>query len=88
MFGRDTGEWIGKRVTLFASEWNGEPCIRIKGSPDIEKPVTFELKLPRKKPRATTMLVTGKGAAKDAGPAADADTVTATLAAAAGEAGL
>jgi hypothetical protein len=62
MFGRDTGEWIGKRITLFPTEWNGEPCIRVKGSPDIAAPVKFELKLPRKKPKATTMLVTGKAA--------------------------
>jgi hypothetical protein len=62
MFGRDTGDWIGKRVTFYPTEWNGEPCIRVKGSPDIAAPVKFELKLPRKKPKATTMLVTGKPA--------------------------
>lgn len=64
MFGRKIDGWKGKRVTLYPTEWNGEPCIRIKGSPDIAAPVTFELKLPRKKPRATTMVVTGRPAAK------------------------
>jgi len=62
MFGRDTGEWLGKRVTFFPTEWNGEPCIRVRGSPDIAAPISFELKLPKRKPKATTLLVTGKGA--------------------------
>lgn len=60
MWGRDTGEWIGKRVTLFPALFNGEPCIRVRGSPDLEEPLTFELKLPRKRPQKTQLLVTGK----------------------------
>jgi hypothetical protein len=67
MFGRKVDDWYGKRITLFPTEWNGEPCVRIKGSPDIKAAVTFELKLPKRKPKATTMLVTGKG--KGATPA-------------------
>lgn len=63
MFGRKCDDWTGKRITLYPTEWNGEPCVRIKGSPDIAKPITFELKLPRKKPRATTLLVTKAGRA-------------------------
>ena len=59
MFGRDTGEWIGKRITLYPADFQGDLCIRVKGSPDIEKPITFELKLPRKKPQPKTMLKTG-----------------------------
>ncbi len=35
MFGRDTGEWIGKRVTLYPAEYQGETAIRVKGSPDM-----------------------------------------------------
>lgn len=68
MFGRDTGEWIGKRITLYPADFNGDLCIRIKGSPDIDGPVTFELKLPRKKPQPKTMLKTGgaNGTAKPA----------------------
>lgn len=61
MFGRKVPGWIGKRLTLYPAEWNGDLCIRIRGSPDISAPVTFELKLPRKKPKATTLVVTGKG---------------------------
>ena len=60
MFGRDTGDWIGKRVTLYAAEWNGDPCIRVRGSPDIEADVEFELRLPRKRPTKATMKKTGK----------------------------
>jgi hypothetical protein len=51
MFGRETDDWIGKRVTLHPVVWSGEDlAIRVKGSPDIERPVTVEVKLPRKKP--------------------------------------
>ena len=70
LFGRNVDDWIGKRITLYVAEFNGEPCIRIKGSPDIERPITFELKLPRKKPRPMTMQKTGgngtNGTAKSA----------------------
>jgi len=44
MFGRNTDEWIGKRVTLFPKtvEAFGEEvsAVRIKGSPDIDKPIS------------------------------------------------
>jgi hypothetical protein len=55
MFGADIPNWIGKRVTFFPSEWNGEPCIRVHGSPDIDKEFTVEIKLPRRKPFTMTM---------------------------------
>ena len=64
MFGRKVPEWIGKRITIFPAEWNGEPCVRIKGSPDLAAPVTFELKLPRKKPKPMTLVVTGRASGK------------------------
>lgn len=56
MFGRETDEWIGKRVTFypapFSDPFTGEQttCIRVRGSPDIDKDVTVEVTLPRKKP--------------------------------------
>ena len=56
MFGRETDSWVGKRVTLwpapFTDPQTGEPmtAIRVRGSPSIEADVSFELKLPRKKP--------------------------------------
>ena len=55
MFGNNLGDWVGKRVTLFPSTWNGEPAIRVWGSPDIEKDITISIVLPRKKPIPMTM---------------------------------
>jgi hypothetical protein len=57
MFGRKIPEWIGKRITLFAGEWNGEPCVRIWGSPDIDSDRSIEVALPRRKPIRMTMHV-------------------------------
>jgi hypothetical protein len=48
-------EWVGKRVTLFASVWNGEDCIRVFGSPDIAETCEITVQLPRKRPIAMTM---------------------------------
>jgi hypothetical protein len=50
MFGKDLGNWIGKRVTLFPGQWNGEECIRIWGSPDIERQFEVSIELPRRRP--------------------------------------
>jgi hypothetical protein len=73
MWGRDTGDWIGKRVTLYPAMFNGEPCIRVRGSPDLPAPLDFELKLPRKRPQKTRLLVTGKANGK-AAPAPEPET--------------
>ena len=74
MFGPVLADWTGKRVTLFPSEWNGEPCIRVWGSPDIAAPVVVEVKLPRRKPFKMTMHTTAQnGAAKAAEPAPVSD---------------
>lgn len=50
MFGKDTRTWIGKRVTFFAGQWNGEECIRVWGSPDIDHEIKVDVELPRRKP--------------------------------------
>jgi len=49
MFGDDLDNWIGKRVTLYATEKimqlpsrKGQPAIRVYGSPDIAEPVRCE----------------------------------------------
>lgn len=55
MFGKKVQEWVGKRITLFASVWNGDDCIRIFGSPDIEATNEITVQLPRKRPIAMTM---------------------------------
>ena len=64
MFGPQTGGWTGKRVTLYACEvqFGREkvPGIRVFGSPDLERPVRVEVKLPRKKPFVMTMQCTGR----------------------------
>lgn len=61
MFGNETNDWIGKKVTLFAAPWrNGEICIRVYGSPDIQETFKFDVKLgqkgsPQKRHISTTM---------------------------------
>lgn len=55
MFGKDTRTWVGKRVTLFAGNWNGEECVRIWGSPDIEAELKVAVELPRRKPFSMVM---------------------------------
>ncbi len=66
MFGRKLADWVGKRVTLYESQFNGEPCIRVWGSPDISKDTSIIVQLPRKKPITMMMHFTGK-----AGPSED-----------------
>jgi len=55
MFGREVPKWIGRRVTLFPSEWNGEPCIRIFGSPELDRDKTIQVTLPKRKPITLVM---------------------------------
>jgi hypothetical protein len=69
MFGRDTDAWIGKRVTIYPTVTpKGEPCIRVRGSPDIEKDVAFELKLPKRRPQRLVMKRTVPGQPLPADP--------------------
>lgn len=66
MFGEDTEQWIGKRVTLFSTPVKFgpkvEPGIRVAGSPDLAADLDVTVKLPKKKPIVMRMTVTGKGA--------------------------
>lgn len=55
MFGDKLSNWTGKRVTFFPSTWNGEPAIRVWGSPDIERDMNITIQLPRRKPIAMVM---------------------------------
>jgi len=50
MFGRKLDGWIGKRITLHKSEFNGEPCVRVYGSPDIAADMPVDVQLPKRKP--------------------------------------
>ncbi len=73
LFGRETDDWLGKRVTFYPARIDSEIAeiaIRVRGSPDIAKSITFDLKLPRKKARPVTLVVTKApkaGARKDEG---------------------
>lgn len=66
MFGVKLSEWVGKRITLFEDIWNGEPCTRIWGSPDLTAEMEVSIELPRRRPFKKTMHKngTGKAAAK------------------------
>lgn len=55
MFGKELVNWIGKRITIFEDTWNGEPCIRVWGSPDIEAEIEVTVTLPRRRPFKKTM---------------------------------
>lgn len=55
MFGKELANWLGKRITIFEDTWNGEPCIRIWGSPDIADEFEVTVTLPRRRPFKKTM---------------------------------
>lgn len=65
MWGRDVNAWIGHAVTLHTMRVRVGPKmelgIRVKGSPELEGDLTFELVLPRKKPQKVTLVKTVKG---------------------------
>lgn len=72
MFGRMLADWSGKRVQLFAGQWDGDDCIRVWGSPDIKQDFEVEVSLPRKRPFKMTMHRTLTRAEAEAKRAADA----------------
>lgn len=55
MFGRKVQEWVGHKVTLFASTWDGDECIRVWGSPEMSEDRVVTIALPRKRPFDMTM---------------------------------
>lgn len=77
MFGRHVQEWVGKRVTLYAALWDGEECIRVWGSPDIDDDREVTVALPRKRPFKMTMhRVAPKAKAAPVAPTQDFDADT------------
>lgn len=62
MWGRDVSQWIGHAVTLHAQKVRVgkkmELGIRVKGSPELEADLVFDLVLPRKKPVRTVLVKT------------------------------
>ena len=55
MFGRDTDQWIGKRLVLFPMPYQGDTAIRVWGSPDLDADLPVQVTLPRKRPFPMTM---------------------------------
>jgi hypothetical protein len=55
MFGRRTGGWVGHKVFLFPSPYEGDIAIRVWGSPEIRADEVIEINLPNKKPFKMTM---------------------------------
>lgn len=79
MFGRKVQEWVGHKVTLFASTWDGDECIRIWGSPEVKEDMQVTIALPRKRPFDMTMhaVQTGPKPVESAqSPPADDDDTT------------
>lgn len=60
MFGRNTDDWLGKRVVLYPAPYQGETAIRVWGSPDLAADMEVMVTLPRKKPFSMTMHWTGQ----------------------------
>lgn len=62
MFGRVPYKWVGHRFAIYASAtggFDGEPCIRIWGSPELTEDLVVTIELPRKKPTKMTMRAMG-----------------------------
>lgn len=65
MFGRETDNWVGKRVTLYPAPFfdnftkEHTTAVRVRGSPDIKEAMSVTIHLPKKKPVTVKMLKTG-----------------------------
>jgi hypothetical protein len=64
----DTATWAGKRLTLFcdpAVQFGSLTVegVRVKGSPDLTRPIDVTIRLPKKKPFIAHLVPTGKGKA-------------------------
>ena len=75
MLGNDVRQWVGKRISLYATDRympfpgrTGEDryCVRVYGSPEIDKPIAVEFRPPRRKAIRMTMQPTGKPAPQPA----------------------
>lgn len=71
MWGRDYTRWAGHRVTLHAEKdtsglSDSGLCIRVKGSPELQAPMTATIRLPRRKPVKRQLVPTGSHQAEQA----------------------
>lgn len=76
MFGDQVKSWIGKRITLYATDkvmpFPGQgPCVRVYGSPDITKPVESKWKV-RQRIIKQTLVPTGEAPKADTKSTPDA----------------
>jgi hypothetical protein len=61
MFGRELQKYVGKRITLYpdkvreAGKMQGDPCVRIWGSPDIATDLDVTIHLRKRSPYTLTM---------------------------------
>mgnify|MGYP000961159321 FL=1 len=66
MFGAEVEDWAGHQITLMADKvevagkYKGQPCVRIKGSPELGTAQTVTIELPRRKPFQRQLVPTGK----------------------------
>ena len=65
MFGDRVADWVGKRVTLMPGRDMGVggkmvDCVRFRGSPDIDEPVTYTRKKKKRKPEVFELVPTGE----------------------------
>lgn len=67
MFGRETDNWLGKRLTIYPAtipdpfQGGSTTAIRVRGSPDITKPASATIQRGRKSIKVS-VVPTGKGA--------------------------
>lgn len=78
LFGEHVDGWLGKRVTLYPERdssglSDSGVCLRVKGSPEIAKAITVEIKLPRRKPQKRTLEPTGKDTPPATPPSRDTE---------------
>jgi hypothetical protein len=66
MFGTKLDAWKGRRIVLFEDVWNGEPALRVFGSPDIREDMEIEIALPRRRPFKKILKRTTVGNGKSA----------------------
>ena len=78
MFGKRIADWYGKRLALYATDklmpypgakGDDRFCVRVWGSPDIERDMSIQIKMPRRQPITVTLYSTRKGAVTEPAPA-------------------
>lgn len=66
MFGHETDDWMGRRVTLVSEIVSvgkqKKLGIRVKGSPEIDRSIDATIVLPRRKPTTRRLVPTGRKA--------------------------